>query len=98
MKLVNSFREVAKPEVQCGNSILFWSDEWEVDHSRIPLMVRFARLFSFAKDDKLSVQEAVSLPEFIQAFHLPLSTRAYDEFLLLDNWLHDLQLSDIPDV
>jgi hypothetical protein len=49
---MDQYRSFATPHVGSGETVLFWSDEWEVDGSTTPLSQRFARLFSFAKDDK----------------------------------------------
>jgi hypothetical protein len=51
---MDQYQAVAKPEVKSCEIVLFWSHEWEIGSSRIPLRQRFARLFSFARDDKLS--------------------------------------------
>ena len=77
MKLVDNFRGIAKPEVQCGDSILFWEDEWELNQSRLPLKIRYARLFSFVNEGKVSVLKFMSQDDFLDNFHLPLSARAH---------------------
>ena len=64
MKLVDNFRGMAKSEVQRGDSILL-TDEWEIDQSRVPLRTRFARLFSFVNDDKLSIQQFLSQTDLL---------------------------------
>jgi hypothetical protein len=74
-KLMDKYKTVAKPEFHCGDSILFWSDEWEVNGSREPLRNRFDRLFSYAKDDKISLRDMMLLQDRFEEFHLPLSGR-----------------------
>jgi hypothetical protein len=86
-KLMDKYRTVAKPEFHCGDTILFWSDEWEINGSREPLRDRFGRLFSYAKDDKISLRDMMLLQDKFEEFHLPLSGRAYDELMILEGWL-----------
>jgi hypothetical protein len=95
IKLMDQYRGFTKPEVQSGETVLFWSDSWELDGSRVPLRDRFPRLFSFAKDSKVSVREMVQLQNRAEEFHLPLSSRAYDEFLLLQGWLDNVHLQPL---
>jgi putative hemolysin len=85
-KLMDNYRSVAKPEVKSGETVLFWSDEWEVDYSRVPLQQIFPRLFSFAKDEKISVRDMVMLQHRSEEFHLPLSSQAYDEYMLIQQF------------
>jgi hypothetical protein len=92
IKLMEQYRGIAKPDVKSGERVMFWSDEWEVDNSRIPLRDRFPRLFSFAKYDKILVRDMIQMHNRSEEFHLPLSSRAYDEFLLLQGWLDQISL------
>lgn len=91
-KLMYDFRAVAKPDVRSGETVLFWADEWDVGNSRIPLQQRFPRLFSFVKDAKISVRDMVLLLDRTEEFHLPLSSQAYDEFLILQGWMGEMDL------
>jgi hypothetical protein len=92
---MDQYRGFAKPNVKSGETILFWSDAWEVDNSSIPLSDRFSRLFSFVKDSKISVRDMVQLQNRSEEFHLPLSSRAYDEFLLPQGWLDNVSLQQL---
>jgi hypothetical protein len=89
---MDQYRGFAKPNVKSGETILFWSDAWEVDNSRIPLSDRLPRLFSFVKDSKISVRDMVQLQNRSEEFHLFLSSRAYDDFLLPQGWLDNVSL------
>ena len=91
---MDEYRSVAKPEVKRGDTVLFWSDEWNFEGSRTPLRDRFSRLFSFAKNSKISVRNMVSLQDRTVEFHLPLSVRAYDELVQLEGCLDQLILED----
>jgi hypothetical protein len=92
-KLRDNYRLVAKPTVVSGTLVLFWSDDWEVSGSRTPLRERFARLFSYAKDDKVSVKDMCQTEVLEDCFHLPLSTRGFDEFLQVSSWTDGIQLA-----
>jgi hypothetical protein len=92
---MDNYRAVAKPDVKSGETILIWADEWEVDNSRIPLQPRFPCLFSYAKDEKISVRDMVKLLDRSEEFHLPLSSQAYDEFLIIQQWMGDMELAQI---
>jgi hypothetical protein len=89
---MEQYRGIAKPDAKSGETILFWSDEWEVDISRIALRDRFPILFSFAKDDKISVRDMIQMQNRAEEFHLPLSSTAYEDFLLLQGWLDRVSL------
>jgi hypothetical protein len=93
IRLMDQYRSFATPHVGTGETVLFWSDEWEVDGSTTPLSQRFAHLFSFAKDDKISVRDMVMLRDRTKEFHLPLSGRAYDEFIALQGWLDQMEMA-----
>lgn len=60
--------------------MLFWSDEWKIGDDSTPLRTRFARLFSFAINDKVSVEDVCNTEDRSDLFHLPLSAQAYEEY------------------
>jgi hypothetical protein len=95
IKLMDQYRGFAKPEVKSGETVLFWSDAWELDSSTVPLRDRFPSLFSFAKDSKISVRDMVQLQHRAEEFYLPFSARAYDEFILLQGWLDNISLHQL---
>jgi hypothetical protein len=95
IKLMDQYRGFAKPEVKSGETVLFWSDAWELDSSTVPLRDRFPRLFSFAKDSKISVRDMVQLQHRAEEFYLPFSAKAYDEFILLQGWLDNISLHQL---
>ena len=98
MKLGEKYREIASPEINCGSTVLFWKDKWEIGLSRTPLKERMARLFSFAIDESCSVRDMVMSSDLLAQFHLPLSERAYGELQELRLWLNGIQLSPGNDI
>ena len=56
-KLADNYRVVASVSVNKGDSVLFWSDAWNLGGSSMPLRQRLPQLFSFALDDKISVAD-----------------------------------------
>mgnify|MGYP000863857686 FL=1 len=93
-KLMDTFRAVSSVCVGKGDSLLFWSDSWEVDNSCIPLQDRFPRLFSFCIQKNSSVLEVMASGEFHSMFSLPLSEMAYRELNQLSGILSDISLDD----
>jgi hypothetical protein len=69
-----------------GDTALFWSDLWDSE----PLMSKFPRLHSFAIDKLASVKNILDLDDPIDAFHLPLSTQAFDEFQEFNHLLNQI--------
>jgi hypothetical protein len=66
-----------------------WSDKWN-DQC---LQHKYPRLFSFALDQKISVQDAIQTEDLSQLFYLPLYAQAYDELLEVQNMIHSLTLN-----
>jgi hypothetical protein len=44
------------------------------------MQITFPRIFSFALDQKLSVNEVISAEDRLRLFQLPLSPQAYQEY------------------
>ena len=86
--LVDAYRSITRCEVGSGHTILFWNDLWK---SKL-LSALFPRLYSFARDKMISVNEFMVASEWLQNFHLPLSIEAHDEFIQLQLDLHDTTL------
>jgi hypothetical protein len=92
-KLMDKYRGVTRPDVHQGDFVLFWLDEWEIGDSRVPLSIRFSRIFSYVKDDKISVRDMILLQDRAVELHLPLSERAHEEWQLINSWIDSVQLS-----
>ena len=52
----------------------------------------FPELFSFAKNQLISVSVAATSPLLHDLFHLPLSPEAYDQYMVLTNTFQNLSL------
>ena len=94
MKLWGKYSELALPDVHQGDTVLFWTDKWDLGQDRIPLKDRLPRLFSFAKYGEVSVQEFLANENLTAAFNLPFSTQAYEELQTLKGWLQNFELLD----
>lgn len=69
---------VTKVAVGDGSTVLFWKDQWQQEI----LAESHPRLFSFVRDEDVSVQKlltAQTLGQNFQNFHLPLSIQAREE-------------------
>lgn len=93
LKLLDSYKGFAMISVQDGKSCFFWLDLWNGQ----TLQQTFPELFSYCKDDKISVSTVKSTPTAITLFHLPLSTEAYEQFLQLDTLIQNLQITTDSD-
>jgi hypothetical protein len=86
MKQVDNFRGVAQVTMGKGTSFLFWSDNWTVNNSSMPLRIRFPRLFSYVLEETLS-----------ELFHRPISAQAFQELEQLKLLMDRNPLSDQED-
>ena len=57
------------------------------------LQEKLPRLFTFAKDQKISVAAFLSTPDMSTLFHLPLSEQAYQEFQELQEIIQSVQMT-----
>lgn len=76
VKLLDSFKGLASAVIADGSTVLFRTDLW---NNIVPSMA-FPELFSFAKNKFISYKTIANRPNFIQNFHLPLSTQAHQQF------------------
>jgi predicted PP-loop superfamily ATPase len=90
IKLVDQFRGITAYKVGDEKAILFWSDVWN-DHL---LQQRFPRLFSFAKDKKISVAQFLQDNHLESQFHLPLSENAHKQYQELQQVISQLQVDE----
>ena len=88
-KLMDKFRAVTSVTVGKGDSVLIWSDHWEIGESCIVLQERLPRLFSFCLQKNLSVRQVVQAGNLQQMFSLPLSQLAFREFNQLSSLLSE---------
>ena len=90
---VDDWRAITKCIPGDGSSILLWDDFWSDKF----LSQKFARLFSFAKDKLSSIKEILAHNQLSDAFHLPLSVEAFQEFTELQSVLANVVLNDSAD-
>ena len=89
-KLADNYRAVASVSVNKGDSVLFWSDAWNLGGSSMPLRQRLPRLFSYAFDDKISVADFIDSHDRASFFQLPISQQAAIELDSLTVWVNNL--------
>jgi hypothetical protein len=73
LKQVDNYRGVTYINLGRGDTILFWSDNWQLDGCHTPLRDRFPRLFTFVLDEGLSAAQVYNTEDFSSLFFLPLS-------------------------
>jgi hypothetical protein len=88
LHLCDKFRGIASCTVGNGSTVLFWLDVWN-DHF---LQEKLPRLFTFAKNQKISVAEFLSVADLTPHFHLPLSEQAYEEYQELLGIVQNIQI------
>jgi hypothetical protein len=93
MKYFDIYRQVTHCKLGNGETILFWSDNW----NDWIIQESFPRLFSFAKDKLISVNEALQITDPAQAFHLPISSEAAGELRSLQDMLSGVVTSNNND-
>jgi hypothetical protein len=79
LKLCDMFRGISSCIVGNGSTVLFWSDVWN-NHL---LQEKFPRLYSYAKDKRISVAKFLENNTVMAQFHLPLSEQAHQEYMEL---------------
>ena len=75
LKFCDHYRGIAAAKVGRGDTVLLWLDVWNGEY----LKGKFPRLFSFAKNQKISVAQYISNQDIQHNFHLPLSHQAMQE-------------------
>lgn len=86
-KLMDKFRVVYVVQVNSGDTVLFWRDNWALDNNSLLLQDRFKRLFSYCLDKNISVQQVLNAENLLSLFQLPLSEQAYVELQCLSHCL-----------
>ena len=83
LKLCDLFRGITNCKLGDGSTVLFWSDLWNDN----VMQSKFPRLFSFAKNKKISVLQFFSNNNLQSQFHLPLSEQAYQEYQIMQDYI-----------
>lgn len=81
---------IARCFIGDGSTISFWNDLW----SSLVLSAEFPRLHSYTKNDSISVQSLMLEQELDNVLFLPLITQAYNELLLLQSYLEDIEFDE----
>jgi len=79
LRLSNIYKGIARCNIGNGSTVTFWEDLWcdEILANKHP------RLFSFALDKSISVQQIMQTDDLALLFHLPLSEQAMQELVSL---------------
>jgi len=84
------FRGISSCIVGNGSTVLFWSD---VCNNHL-LQEKFPRLYSYAKDKRISVAKFLENNTMMAQFHLPLSEQAHQEYMELQDLLQNIQVQE----
>lgn len=87
-RLIPLFQAITSVTVGTGDSALFRKDNWS-NHN---LENEFPVLFSYGRNEDVTVQGFLSATDIDQNFHLPLSNQAIQEWGNLNNRLQSLQI------
>jgi hypothetical protein len=82
-RLNTIFRGIARCTIGDGTTLTFWEDLWTDEI----LAHHFPRLYSFARNSSISVNEVLSAEDLDSLFWLPLSEEAFDELQSLQDVL-----------
>jgi hypothetical protein len=88
LHLCDKFRGIATCTMGDGSTVLFWLDVWN-GHL---LQNKLPRLFTFAKNQKISMASFLEEVDMTEHFYLPLSEQAYQEFQELQQLVQDTQV------
>jgi hypothetical protein len=75
-----------------GNTVCFWSDTWNLG----VLKWQFPQLFSFCKNQNISVEKFLSHDVYAN-FSTPLSVEAAEQWFHLSDMLHSLEITSSRD-
>ena len=87
--LMDIYRGITTCVPRAGDTILLWKDIWIDDE---PLSNKLPHLFSFTKEEDISVMQFQDRPQPSENFYLPLSAEALQELTYLQNHMNDLYL------
>lgn len=91
MRLSTVYRGIAKCTLGDGSTVTFWADLW----FQSVLAVQYPRLYSFVKDEAISVKDMMLQMNLEEVFYLPLSAQAYEELLQLQEYLEQFDYDDM---
>jgi hypothetical protein len=91
LKLCDLFRGISNCKVGDGKTVLFWHDLWNDNIRRN----KFPRLFTFAKNQSISVASFLTQENLTDNFHLPLTEQANTELQQLPDEVQQIRESVI---
>jgi hypothetical protein len=90
LNLCDLYRGIASCKVGDGSTVLFWLDLWNDN----VMQTNYPRLFSFAKNKKISVAQFLLNNSLEAQFHLPLSEQAFQEYQRLQDYIQTIQVQE----
>jgi hypothetical protein len=87
VKLCDHFRGIALATVGPGDTVLLWTDVWNGHY----LMNELPRLFSFSRNNKVSLAQFGGNPNIHANFHTPISQQANLELQQLHMIIEHIQ-------
>jgi hypothetical protein len=87
LKLIDTYKAMARCNVGNGKTVFFWTDLW----GDSCLHHKFPHLFSFTKKADISVSKVIHMEYLQDLFHLPLSQQAFEEFEQLESLCDNVQ-------
>jgi hypothetical protein len=93
LAILPTFKQLAQCDFQQGNSILLWQDAW----SQQPLKDILPHVYSYCRNETISLKQALILPNIADMFQLPLSEEALAQFHLFQVLLLNLEPSQNVD-
>jgi hypothetical protein len=88
--LLPDFKSLASPTIKDGKNALFWIDSWHDG----PLQLSMPELYSYAKNNRISVNKVFETENLADLFYLPLSQVGFLQFQELQQIRESSQLSD----
>ena len=86
---IGDYRSISKCSIGHGSSVLFWKDFW---NDSITFSERFPRLYSYARDSDISVNEFAG-NDIRTCFALPLSQEAFQEYQEVEAIMSEVHIS-----
>jgi hypothetical protein len=90
MKFCDHFRGIASAHVGRGDTTLLWQDVWNGHHLKSEL----PRIYSYARNRKISVALFCSTSDVHQHFHTPISSQAAQELITLYQIVSQAQVNN----
>lgn len=93
LKLIPLYKEVATCQVDSGQTVLFWKDNWNGQ----AMIVKYPELHSFAIKNNITLAEMSNPQDLSEQFHIPLSSQAFTQYNLLMDTMNQTNLSTTLD-